>query len=216
MEKVFTPKKPIVTYILMGINIAIFLFRFLLNQRNFLINNFSTYGPLIKLGQYYRLLTGSFVHVELLHIIFNMYALKIIGEQVESFYGHFKFLIIYLISSVTGSLLSILLNGSIASIGASGAIFGLFGAMLYFGYYYRVYLGNTILKQMVPIVLLNLIIGFTSNGIDNFAHIGGLVGGILVSMTLGLSDRSNKSSRINGIILTIIYLAFLIFMNFFY
>ena len=106
-------------------------------------------------------------------------------------------------------------NGNVASIGASGAIFGLFGAMLYFGYNYRVYLGNTIVKQMVPIILINLLIGFLSTGIDNFAHIGGLVGGILSSMVVGLKYKKNKTTQINGIIISIIVLIFLIYVNFF-
>ena len=216
VEKMFTPKKPIVTTILIVVNVLIFLFGLLLNTSDFLVNAFATYGPLIRVGQYYRLLSGAFIHVEILHIAFNMYALKIIGSQVESFFGSFKFLVIYLFSAITGSLLSILLNGNVPSIGASGAIFGLFGAMLYFGYYYRVYFGNTIIRQMLPIVGINLLIGFMSSGIDNFAHIGGLVGGILISMIVGISDKKENSTKINGIILTIIYLAFLIFMNFFY
>ena len=216
VEKIFTPKKPIVVTILIVINVLIFLFGILFNASDYLVQLFSTYGPLIRVGQYYRLLTGTFIHVELFHLLFNMYALKIIGSQVESFFGSFKFLIVYLFSAITGSLLSILLNGNVPSIGASGAIFGLFGAMLYFGYYYRVYFGNTIIKQMLPIIAINLLIGFTSSGIDNFAHIGGLVGGILCSMIVGLSDKSNNNSKINGIILTIIFLAFLLFMNFVY
>ena len=168
------------------------------------------------MGEYYRLITGAFIHVSFFHILFNMYALKIIGSQIETFYGKWKFLFIYLFSALIGSLLSILLNGNTPSVGASGAIFGLFGAMLYFGYFYRVYFGNTIIKQILPIIILNLLIGFVFTGIDNFAHIGGLVGGIIASVIVGLKEKSDKSSRINGIILGIILLAFLIYMNFIY
>ena len=106
-------------------------------------------------------------------------------------------------------------NGNVPSIGASGAIFGLFGAMLYFGYNYRVYLGNTIIRQMLPIIIINLLIGFASTGIDNFAHIGGLVGGILSSMVVGLKYRENVNLRINGIVISIMVLGFLIYVNFF-
>lgn len=216
VEKVFKPKIPVITYSLIFINVLIFLFGFLLNKSDYLINVFSSYGPFIRNGDYYRLLTASFIHVDFFHLLFNMYALKIIGEQVETFYGHAKFIFIYLFSALTGSLLSILLNGNIPSIGASGAIFGLFGAMLCFGYYYRVYFGNAIIKQMLPIVLFNLIIGFLVSGIDNFAHIGGLAGGLLLSTSLGIKDKTDNNSKINGIIFTIIYFIFLIFMNFFY
>lgn len=215
-ENIFAPKQPIITYILIGINVAIFLFGILFNNQNFFINMFSTYGPYIRMGEYYRLITGAFIHVSFFHILFNMYALKIIGSQIETFYGKWKFLFIYLFSALIGSLLSILLNGNTPSVGASGAIFGLFGAMLYFGYFYRVYFGNTIIKQILPIIILNLLIGFVFTGIDNFAHIGGLVGGIIASVIVGLKEKSDKSSRINGIILGIILLAFLIYMNFIY
>ncbi len=214
-EEIFKQKKPVITTALIIINVIIFIIGFLFNQGNYLVAKYSTYGPTIRIGQYYRLLTGTFIHIDFFHILFNMYALKVIGEQVESFFGKWKFLFIYLFSAICGSLLSILLSGDIPSIGASGAIFGLFGAMLYFGYNYRVYLGNTIIKQMVPIILINLLIGFMSTGIDNFAHIGGLVGGLLISMAVGLKRKIKFKDNINGIILVVIYLVFLIAMNFF-
>lgn len=216
VDKIFTPKKPIITYVLIALNIIIFCYGFLLNKSDYLINVFSTYGPLIRLGQYYRLLTGAFVHIDLLHLAFNMYALYTIGSQAENFFGKLKYVYIYLFSALTGSLLSIIFNMDTASIGASGAIFGLLGAMLYFGYHYRVYLGNNLIRQILPIILLNLGIGFAFNGIDNFAHIGGLVGGLLASISVGLKFKSLKSERINGIIISILYIIFLIFMNFFY
>lgn len=214
-ESIFKQKKPYITYILITINVLVFLYGVLFDKTNLLINLFSTHGPSIVHGDIYRIFTGAFVHVEIFHILFNMYALYIIGSQVESFYGKAKYLFIYFFSIVISSLLSIMFNGNVASIGASGAIFGLFGAMLYFGYNYRVYLGNTVIRQMLPIVILNLIIGFASTGIDNFAHIGGLAGGILSSMVVGLKYRENKRLRINGIVISIIVLAFLIYVNFF-
>lgn len=216
VEKVFQPKTPIITYVLITINILIFLVGLIFNKHEMLINAFATYGPLIRTGEYYRLITGAFLHANIVHILVNMYSLSILGKQAESFFGKIKFLIIYLISAITGSLLSILLNGSTPSIGASGAIFGIFGALLYFGYHYRVYLGNTLVKEMVPIIVLNLLLGFALPGIDNFAHIGGLVGGFLIAKALGFNEENNKSDKINGIILSLILIGFLIYMNFFY
>ena len=72
------------------------------------------------------------------------------------------------------------------------------------------------IRQILPVILLNLFIGFMASGIDNFAHIGGLVGGVLITSALGLKYKTDKQGRINGIILSLIYLGFLIFMNFFY
>ncbi len=216
VEEIFRPKKPIITYIIIAINVLIFLYGFLFGQQDYLVENFATYGPFIRLGEYYRLITGAFLHGDILHIAFNMYALYIVGSQAESFFGKFKYLIIYFFSIITASLLSILLNVDTASIGASGAIFGVLGAMLYFGYHFRVYLGNTLVRQILPIILINLLFGFMMTGVDNFAHIGGLIGGFLISAGLGLKTKVAVSERVNGLILSLLFLGFLIFMNFFY
>ena len=90
-----------------------------------------------------------------------MYSLYIIGSQMESFQGKLKYVVTYLFSLITASMLSALLNTG-TSVGASGAIFGLMGSMLVFGYYYRVYLGGVMKSQIIPLILVNLLIGFTS------------------------------------------------------
>ena len=148
------------------------------------------------------------------HLLSNCFALYVIGSQVESFYGKKKFLLIYFFSAITGSLLSITLSNS-ASIGASGAIFGLMGAILYFGYYYRVYIGATWKQSILPVIAINLIIGFVVPGIDYFGHIGGLIGGVLISMAVGLKYKHKKVENINGMILSIVFLAFLIYLGIF-
>ena len=102
----------------------------------------------------------------------------------------------------------------IPSIGASGAIFGLMGSLLYFGYYYRVYLGNVVKSQIIPLIVLELSMGFLSTGVDNFAHIGGLVGGIIITMALGVKDKTTNFEKVNGWIVTGIFFIFLIFMAF--
>lgn len=217
VDEIFKPKKPIMTYILIAINIFIFLIGILFNLQDTLINLFANYGPLVTEGkQYYRLLTSMFLHANIFHIGFNMYALYLLGSQAEGFFGKTKFLIIYLLSGITGSLLSILLNQDAVSVGASGAIFGILGALLYFGFNYRVYLGNTLIKEIVPVILINLAFGFAMTGVDNYAHIGGLIGGLTTAMAVGFYKENNKQDRINGIIITILLFAFLIFMNFFY
>ena len=107
-------------------------------------------------------------------------------------------------------------GGNTASIGASGAIFGLMGSLVYFGYHYRVYLGNIIKSQIIPLIIFNLLLGFMMTGIDNFAHIGGLIGGGLITIALGVKDKSTTFERINGWIITAIFLAFAIYMAFVY
>ena len=119
-----------------------------------------------------------------------------------------------MVSAIFGNLLSLLFTNGISA-GASGAIFGLLGSLLYFGYHYRVYLGNLIHSKIVPVIVLNLVIGFITPGIDNAAHIGGLIGGVLITMALGLKYKSKKMDKINGWLLTSIFAIFLIYMGFF-
>jgi rhomboid protease GluP len=88
--------------------------------------------------------------------------------------------------------------------------------MLYFGYHYRVYLGSTVRNQIIPVILLNLLIGFSIPGIDQFAHLGGLAGGTLMSMAVGLKYNTTSMSRINGIIISILTIIFLIYVAFVY
>jgi len=215
LNKLFSSKTPIITYSLMAINIIVFILEVLLGQGT-IISNFAVYFPLIKNGEYYRLLTGIFLHANIFHLAFNMYALFVIGKQLENLVGKHKFLIIYLFSGITGALFSILFNQNSISVGASGAIFGLMGSLVYFGYYYRVYFGNVILKEIIPVILLNLVLGFSMSGIDNFAHIGGLIGGCMITSCLGIDDKSKLSDRINGIIITCIFIIFIIYMTFIY
>ncbi len=218
-EDVFKQKKILVTYILMGINIAMFILTYLLfylsNGNINLESLFSVNAAAIKSGEYYRLITGTFLHAGPLfmpiHLLFNMYALYIIGSQVENFVGKWKYLIIYFASALMGSLLStVILHAN--SIGASGAIFGLMGSLAYFGYHYRIYFGNILKSQIIPLIVINLLMGFMFSGIDNVAHIGGLVGGILSTMAVGLKHKSQKSEQINGCIVYLLLVAFLIFM----
>ena len=88
------------------------------------------------------------------------------------------------------------------------------GALLYFGYHYRVYLGNTLKSQIIPLIILNLGLGFAISGIDNFAHVGGLIGGLLITIALGVKYKSTKSEQINGIIMSFILFVFLILLAF--
>lgn len=213
-QKLFTTKKPIVTYIF----IAICIIMFILTRGSTDIETLLKYGAnnayLTKSGEYYRLLSSMFIHIGLLHLLFNMYALYIIGPQVESFYGKFKYFLIYILSGVSGSILSITFSSNTVSAGASGAIFGLMGALLYFGFFYRNYLGSVIKSQIIPIIILNLVIGFSTPGIDNAAHIGGLIGGILTSLALGVTDKTRKADKINGLIVLALYFIFIIYICF--
>ena len=213
-DKIFSKKYPLITYILMGINILIFIYMLIGNYEE-IIMKYGMYTPYVKMGEYYRLFTCMFLHANFVHLICNMYSLYVIGPQVESFFGKWKYLFIYLVSGICGSILSMTFSQTALSVGASGAIFGLLGSLLYFGNHYRAYLGTVIRSQVLPIIILNLVLGFMSSGIDNFAHIGGLLGGMLSSMIMGIPEQENKSDRINGIIILIIAIVFLGYLTFY-
>lgn len=217
-EKIFSYKKPIITYGIMALCIVLFMAMYLFGKGSSDIYTLLSFGAnldlLVKDGQIYRLFTCIFLHIGIWHLICNMYSLYMIGKEVESLYGKIKYLIIFIGSGICGSLLSITFTHNTVSAGASGAIFGLLGSLLYFGYYYRAYLGNSIKKSIIPVIAVNLFIGFMSTGIDNAAHIGGLVGGIVLSMMVGVPGKSSKRDNINGMILTCLYILFICYMAF--
>lgn len=215
-ESVFKDKKPIVTYLLIFINVLLFILMYVFGSGSEDALTLIKFGAnqrtlVISYHQYYRLLTACFLHIGIVHLIFNIYALYVIGSQVEKFYGKVKYILIYLISGICGNLLSICFHSSITA-GASGAIFGLLAAILYFGYHYRLYLGNALKTQIIPVIVLNLLLGFISQGVDNAAHIGGLISGIFISMVCGVKYKSTKSEKINGIILLILFVVFMLFL----
>ena len=221
VEDVFSKKFPIITYILMAICIIMYLVGSILSSNIFDLDPNVLYdiGGLVSINQMstkidlYRLITSIFLHASLIHLLCNMYSLYVLGPQLESFFGKIKYIIIFIVSGIIGNLLSLLfLQSNIVSVGASGAIFGLLGALLYFGYHYRVYLSGVIKSQIIPLIILNLGIGFIATGINNFAHIGGLIGGVLISKAVGVKYKSSKSEIINGIIMLVILIGALTFM----
>ena len=186
------------TYSIILINLVIFLFE-IIKSRNFIEIDIYTLADMgakinvfINQGQYYRLITAAFLHGGILHIFFNMSALNIIGREVEAVYGGKKFLIIYFISALGGNVFSYLFKPNSISVGASGAIFGLLGAMLVFGIKERKNIGKGYVKNILETIGLNVIIGITIPNIDNFAHMGGLFIGALISFIL-----FNKKSLIS-------------------
>ena len=212
-EKIFSYKQPIVTYIIMAICIILFILMELSGgstNSQTLLKYGANLDVLVKNGEYYRLFTCIFLHIGIMHLLCNMYSLYIIGREVENLFGK----IIFILSGIFGSIMSLAFTHNTISAGASGAIFGLLGALLYFGMHYRTYLGEAIKRSIIPIIVVNLIIGFFAEGIDLAAHIGGLVGGVLVAMMVGVPDKSKTKDIINGTILTIIYLIFISYLAF--
>ncbi len=215
LAKIFSPKKPVITYALIVLNIMVYLFMVLYdidgNYFYALANNYE----FVQSGQIYRLITSMFLHSDIIHIACNMYALYILGPIVERYYGKTKFLFIYMLSGILGSVFSAaFMSADTISMGASGAIFGLLGSIAYFTYYYRATLQGLLRSQILPVIILNLALGFMIPGIDISGHIGGLLGGILISMAIGIGDKGRKSDQINGIIVYTLMTAAMLYMVF--
>jgi membrane associated rhomboid family serine protease len=136
---------------------------------------------LVAAGEYWRLWTVTLVHGDIIHLAFNMYALWIVGPLVERWYGQIRFLVFYLACAATGSVASFVFGGAGVSVGASGAIFGMFGVIAAASWIHKPVdsYARAIAMQIGILILINLAFGFASGGaIDNAAHIGGLLGGL--------------------------------------
>lgn len=193
-------KKNIPTATIIGINIVVFLLTAFISKDIFDINYMvlvlfgGKYGPLIEAGQYYRLFTCMFLHGGLIHLACNMYSLYIVGPQINRIYGTFKYLIIYFCGGLISSIISYVVSPNTLSVGASGAIFALIGALLAFALSERNHINKKYISGLLQVIVLNLIIGFTMSNIDNSAHIGGLLGGLIVGFIL--YNINNKSGRL--------------------
>lgn len=210
-EEVFKPKKIVVTYVLIALCTLIYILQILFPS---LTTLGAVNGSLVRSGQVYRLVTGMFMHGSIWHLLCNMYSLYVIGCATENYFGKKKFLLIYFVSGIIGSMFSCIFNTS-WSLGASGAIFGLMGALCYFGYYYRLYMGKALYSEIIPVIVLNLALSLVVSNIDFYAHIGGLIGGVFITMGLGIKNKTDKQSSINGWITFGILFIFTLYMLFF-
>jgi len=168
--------------------VTVYVAQFVLGD--ILISNFALFAPSVSTGQWWRLVTAGFLHGSILHLLFNVYILWVLGSQLESILGKTKFVVIYFVSLIGGSIASFLFSPfGTYSIGASGAIFGLMGAMLVVGRKKRLDI-----SQVAVLVILNVVIGFVLSGIDWRAHLGGLAAGALITWVL-LNATSSKEKN---------------------
>lgn len=182
----------ICTVSLIIINVAVFLILTFLGDTEdsmFMLRYGAMYEPLVIQGhEYYRLLTCIFLHFGIEHLVNNMVLLGALGWNLEMETGKIRFLVIYFISGIGGNVFSLFwgqMQGNYAvSAGASGAIYGLMGALVYVVIANRGRLGRLSSRGMLFMVVLSLYFGFTSSGVDNIAHIGGLVCGFLLALIL--------------------------------
>ena len=181
----------LVTKILIGLNVVVYLITVaqgagINNPGGKLFDRLLLWGPAVHHGDWWRLITSAFLHASVLHITFNMLALWWIGGPVETVMGRWKYIALYFISGLAGGAGALLATPTSPTVGASGAIFGLLGAMLVIQWQAT----GTLAGPALTLILVNLAFTFAIPGISYGGHLGGLVGGALA--TLVMTDFGTK------------------------
>ncbi len=215
-----------VTPTLVGANVLVFLISLSLGaspiapDSRYLLELGANFGPTTLDGQWWRLLSSAFVHIGILHLGLNMWALWLLGNIAERMFGNWTFLLIYLLSGIGGSLLSLVWHPDIISAGASGAIFGIAGALIAFLYFGHILVPRVVVRELlgslVFIVGFNLFLGAlwartdNSIGIDNAGHVGGLAIGLVMGAALHRSLPFGKRSRQRFLVVPAVILVFIV------
>ncbi len=189
-----------VTYSLMALNAVYFLLVEIVGSTENLdcmIRWGAVFPPLVmEKGEYWRLFTAVFMHFGIEHILNNMLILYVLGDYLERAMGKARYLILYLVSGVGANVVSLYIDAEesymVVSAGASGAIFGMIGGLLYAVLINRGRLEDLSTKQLVVMIAFSLYFGFTSTGVDNVAHVAGLVIGMLVALILYRKPKKNS------------------------
>jgi rhomboid protease GluP len=173
-----------ITYIILIVNIVIWLTMELAGgstNPEVLIRYGAFFTPDVRAGEWWRMISSAFLHIGLLHLLVNSYALIQLGTFIEDFFGPTKLIATYVLTALSASLLSVFFTTGISA-GASGALFGLIGLLLGNSWAKKIYTVDLPIdeRQLIPFVILNLWFGFAIPGINNWAHIGGLIGGIIL------------------------------------
>jgi rhomboid protease GluP len=209
--------RPIATNVLIGINALVFVVMFFLVTE---LQRADAYAwgatnkiAVLEEGEFHRLFTAMFLHANIAHIFFNMYALWAIGQTVEAFFGTPRYVLIYFLGGLGGSVLSVIFNpASVVSVGASGAVFAIFGAQIVFLYKHRKLFGEMAQRQLRQLIIIGginfaygILTSFSDTGvsIDNWGHLGGLLGGMLITWYLGplfmLQRKANTETNFEAV-----------------
>ncbi|UBU13578.1 rhomboid family intramembrane serine protease [Nonomuraea gerenzanensis] len=202
-------RTPYVTYALLVANVVIFGAQYLIGDR--ITGELAMWPAGVAVyGEYYRLITAAFVHGGIFHILFNCWALYVVGPYLERAFGHVRFSAIYLISALGGSVLGLWLDPlGQPTVGASGAIFGLFGAVFVVGRKL-----NMDVRGIAVLIALNLAITFLVPGISWTGHIGGLITGSLLAGALAYAPKNNRPLwQVLAIVAVLVLLAVLVLVR---
>jgi membrane associated rhomboid family serine protease len=196
--------KPAVTYTLIGINVAIFALQFAVGV-NAVAGDWGMWPVGIAVGgEWWRLVTAAFLHGSILHVAFNMYVLFALGPTLERILGHVRYLTLYLLAALGGGVASYVFSDiRTVSVGASGAIFGLMGALVVAGRRLRYDI-----TQVLILLGINVVIGFVSPGVDWRAHLGGLVTGAVVAAIMVFPEKRHRTAiQASGLVAVVLVLA---------
>lgn len=186
------------TYLLLGIQTILFVLMTLdggSTNTDTLIRYGAKFGPLIVLGQWWRLVLPIFLHIGFMHILMNSVILYFLGIQLEEFFGSFEFLGLYLLSGIAGNVASFAFSNSISA-GASTSLFGLFGAAVALGKIYpRNYAVQSMAKRFSTLIVLNIVFGLFNPTLDLAGHIGGLIGGYILAYVFAPSHNRVQSGK---------------------
>lgn len=200
-NKNYYDSKPYITMAVIAVNIIVFAVMSIFGNTldaQYMAEHGAMYPPYVaENGQYWRLFTSMFMHFGLMHILNNMVMLGAVGRIVETAMGHVRFLIAYIVAGICGGALSYAVmlhnNDYAVSAGASGAIFGMVGALVWIVIVNRGFYEGISRQQVIFMVILMIYYGVSTSGVDNWDHLGGLAGGFIISIVLYRKKRYNKN-----------------------
>jgi rhomboid protease GluP len=206
MEDLNRRKKAYVNICFIAVNVIYFLYLEMTGSTEntkFMVSHGAMYAPFVlEGGEYFRLLTSIFMHFGINHIMNNMLILFILGDNMERALGHVKYFFFYLLCGVGANIVSMMVNlgdyRTVVSAGASGAIFGVIGGLLYAVAVNRGRLEDLSTRQLVVVIVCSLYFGFSSTGVDNTAHIAGLLIGIVMGAILYRKPKKLTNVEIWG------------------
>jgi rhomboid protease GluP len=201
-QHIFSYGKPFITYSLLVINAIMFLLLELnggSQNTETLLNFGAKYNPAIMDGEWWRIITSMFLHIGLLHFASNMLFLYYFGSLAERIYGSTRYFIIYMLAGIGGGITSFAWMTNLSA-GASGALYGLFGAFLYFGIIHKRLFFQTIGKDILVLLAINIGLGFVLPQLDYTAHLGGLVAGFIAAAIVHLPKKRKPLVQVISLI----------------